>query len=67
MWGNIVSACEDCNRRKANRTPDQAGMKLLKVPVQPSATPVLVVTVSRESVPDAWRDYLYWTAELIQD
>jgi 5-methylcytosine-specific restriction endonuclease McrA len=67
VWGNIVTACEDCNRRKANRTPDQAGMKLLKVPVQPSATPVLVVTVSRESVPDAWRDYLYWTAELIQD
>jgi hypothetical protein len=23
-------------------------------------------TVSRESVPDAWRDYLYWTSELIE-
>lgn len=63
-WTNIVTACMDCNRYKANRTPEQAGMKLIKQPVQPSAVPVLVVTVSRTSVPDAWRDYLYWTAEL---
>lgn len=67
VWSNIVTACEDCNRRKANRTPDQAGMRLLKAPVQPTAAPVLVVTVSRESVPDAWRDYLYWTSELESD
>lgn len=66
-WSNIATACESCNRRKANRTPEQAGMRLLKVPVQPSATPVLIVTVSRESVPDAWRDYLYWTTELDED
>ena len=64
-WTNIATCCEACNRRKANRTPDQAGMRLLKVPVQPTATPVLVVAVSRESVPDAWRDYLYWTEELL--
>lgn len=66
-WSNIATACESCNRRKANRTPEQAGMRLLKVPVQPSATPVLIVTVSRESVPDAWRDYLYWTTALDED
>lgn len=66
-WTNIATCCEGCNRKKANRTPEQAGMKLLKAPMQPMATPVLVVTVSRESVPDAWRDYLYWTAELEQD
>lgn len=66
-WTNIATCCQDCNRRKANRTPEQAGMRLLKTPVQPSATPVLVVAVSRESVPDAWRDYLYWTGELDQD
>jgi 5-methylcytosine-specific restriction endonuclease McrA len=64
-WTNIATCCEDCNRHKANRTPAQAGMKLLKVPAQPTASPVLIVTVSRESVPDAWRDYLYWTSELL--
>lgn len=66
-WTNIATSCSDCNRRKANRTPEQAGMKLRKIPTQPMATPALVVTVSRESVPDAWRDYLYWTQELDQD
>jgi 5-methylcytosine-specific restriction endonuclease McrA len=66
-WTNITTSCADCNRHKANRTPSQAGMKLLKVPAQPTASPVLIVTVSRESVPDAWRDYLYWTSELEQE
>jgi 5-methylcytosine-specific restriction endonuclease McrA len=66
-WSNIVTACEECNRRKANRTPEQAGMRLLKPPVQPTAMPTLVITISKESMPDAWRDYLYWTGELEQD
>jgi len=66
-WSNIVTACEDCNRKKANRTPDQAGMRLRRAPMQPTATPTLVVTVSKESMPDAWRDYLYWTGELESD
>ena len=66
-WLNIVTCCGDCNRKKANRTPQEAGMKLLKQPMQPTAEPVLIVTLSRESVPDAWRDYLYWTSELDRD
>lgn len=66
-WTNIATCCEGCNRRKANRTPEQAGMRLRKAPVQPTALAALVVTVSRESVPDAWRDYLYWTSELDQE
>lgn len=67
-WTNIVTACGGpggCNSRKANRTPTQAGMRLRKLPVQPTATPTLVVTVSKTSVPDAWRDFLYWTQELL--
>lgn len=66
-WTNIATCCQLCNRKKANRTPAEAGMRLLKTPEQPSATPVLVVAVSRESVPDAWRDYMYWTSELDED
>jgi 5-methylcytosine-specific restriction endonuclease McrA len=66
-WSNIVSCCEACNRKKANRTPAEAGMRLLSTPVRPVASPVLVVAMSRTSMPDAWRDYLYWTSELEQD
>jgi hypothetical protein len=31
-WENLVSACVKCNQRKADRTPEEAGMKLSTVP-----------------------------------
>ena len=34
-WTNCVLACARCNRRKANRTPVQAGMRLRKDPTEP--------------------------------
>ena len=34
-WENVVSACIPCNRRKAGRTPSEAGMKLIHHPFQP--------------------------------
>lgn len=66
-WTNIVSACSDCNGRKAGRTPEQARMRLRKQPVQPTSVPVAVIEVSRESMPDAWRDFMYFTGELESD
>lgn len=63
-WTNIVTACAPCNGKKGGRTPAQARMKLRKQPVQPTQTPSVVLEVSRTNVPDAWRDYLYWTGEL---
>lgn len=36
LWENVVSACFQCNSRKSNRTPQQAGMPLLAVPYRPS-------------------------------
>ena len=63
-WTNIVTCCHDCNRRKGGRTPAQAGMRLLAEPQQPGWVPAITIRVSLRSVPDAWRDYLYWTGEL---
>jgi len=34
-WENVVSACVPCNRRKAGRTPEQAGMRLSHRPSPP--------------------------------
>lgn len=34
-WGNTVSCCRECNARKADQTPEQAGMKLLIKPKKP--------------------------------
>jgi hypothetical protein len=35
-WTNLVTACKTCNNRKADRTPEAAGMKLHYVPYVPN-------------------------------
>lgn len=35
-WLNLVTACMRCNTRKGNRTPDEAGLKLLQKPIRPT-------------------------------
>jgi 5-methylcytosine-specific restriction endonuclease McrA len=39
-WTNCVAACESCNARKADRTPEQAGMHLRKRPHRPEWKPL---------------------------
>jgi 5-methylcytosine-specific restriction endonuclease McrA len=39
-WTNCVAACVPCNARKANRTPDQAGLRLRKHPARPMWKPL---------------------------
>jgi 5-methylcytosine-specific restriction endonuclease McrA len=63
-WTNIVTACYRCNRKKGGRTLKQSGLQLLKKPTKPSWVPFIMVTIGVTSVPDSWRDYLYWNAEL---
>jgi 5-methylcytosine-specific restriction endonuclease McrA len=67
-WTNIVTCCVDCNRRKGGRTPDEAGMRLLRSPKRPEKLPgVVSVTIGINTAPDAWRDFLYWNVELDED
>jgi 5-methylcytosine-specific restriction endonuclease McrA len=66
-WENIVSACLPCNGKMGNRTPAEAGLKLRSVPARPRWIPAVTIRVSTRSMPDAWRDYLYWTGEIESD
>ena len=66
-WTNIVTCCITCNRKKGNRTPDEAGMTLLSQPKQPKYSPVFRVTMGVRRTPEDWRSYLYWSAELDND
>ena len=63
-WENIVTCCVSCNRRKGGRTPEQAGMRLLRAPRKPDRAPALRITFRLPHAPDSWRDYIYWNAEL---
>jgi 5-methylcytosine-specific restriction endonuclease McrA len=58
VWENIVTSCYGCNSRKAGRTPEQAGMKLLRRPARPHSLPLHSVFIDGSNIPDAWRPYL---------
>ena len=35
-WENLVCCCSDCNSKKGDRTPEEAGMSLLNIPKKPT-------------------------------
>jgi len=72
-WENVVISCYPCNQKKACRTPQQAGMKLLSIPVKPKKlTDTMRFTFSfHKDTPASWRQWLrdvnYWNGELEHD
>ena len=65
-WGNIVTCCIECNRKKGGRMPAEASMKLIRNPKRPTWVPAIRITVGFREIPQTWRDYLYWNIELIE-
>ena len=63
-WSNIVTCCYRCNGKKGARTLRDSGFKLLKKPAKPDWVPFLMITIGVRTVPESWRDYLYWNLEL---
>jgi 5-methylcytosine-specific restriction endonuclease McrA len=61
-WENIITACVPCNSAKANRTPEQAGMKLIRRPTKPRYLPTVTHRQDRGHVPPEWVPY--WTGTL---
>lgn len=56
-WENVVTACVPCNRRKADRTPAQAGLCLPKRPRKPRWHPLTAVDRKRPH-PEEWRHFV---------
>jgi hypothetical protein len=46
-WTNVVAACESCNRHKDNRSPEEAGLKLLALPYEPNLAEWLILANRR--------------------
>lgn len=55
-WDNLAAACLRCNSLKRNRTPAEAGMRLLRPCRAPRATAWTIVGV--QGVPETWKPYL---------
>ncbi len=59
-WENLVAACHVCNHRKADRTPEEAGMKLLHKPKSMTihTSRFLLRQIGLEE-DTRWAEYLY--------
>jgi 5-methylcytosine-specific restriction endonuclease McrA len=65
-WENLVCACIRCNARKGGRTPDQAGMRLIRKPVMPRRNPLIALRLGQDKYASwkAFLDHAYWSVEL---
>lgn len=70
-WQNIVCCCLKCNSKKDNRTPEEAGMKLIRKPYAPvladdfnSGVIKRLKGISRIWNNQKWADWIYWNVEL---
>jgi len=57
-WENVVSACVPCNRRKAGRTPQEAGMRLLRQPSRPRDNGLFYIPAHYSHIRSEWQKYL---------
>ncbi len=63
-WENCVLACTACNARKADRTPEQARMRLRRKPVRPAWKPLYADHALRI---ESWSKFVseaYWNVAL---
>jgi len=74
-WENCVLACLACNKRKADRTPEQAGMRLRRKPVRPDHRAMLrmpggarnPLSAAHDVRIESWSKFVseaYWNVEL---
>ncbi|MCA9260427.1 MAG: HNH endonuclease [Planctomycetales bacterium] len=65
-WENLVCACVKCNVRKGGRTPQEAGMTLIRKPVKPKRSPLLALKLGNPKYA-SWKTFLdaaYWSVDL---
>ncbi|MEM7626090.1 MAG: HNH endonuclease [Planctomycetota bacterium] len=64
-WDNLVCCSIEVNSLKGDRTPSEAGLKLIRPPRRPDATELLFK--SRPQRHDSWKHFVdaaYWNTEL---
>ena len=64
-WSNCVVACLSCNARKGGRSTREAGMRLLREPVEPPSQSAFTLHVTRRKA--SWDHFVseaYWNTEL---
>ena len=65
-WQNLVCACVRCNAKKGGRTPQQAGIALIRETIRPRRNPLITMRMGTEKYA-SWKNFLdsaYWSVEL---
>lgn len=57
-WDNIVLSCFDCNQKKDDKTPREAGMKLLSKPKKPKNIEVARILSSNKKAQAIWGTFI---------
>ncbi len=57
VWTNVVLCCKKCNLKKGNRTPEEAGLKLLKKPREPKWQALILEAFPKHKI-KIWRNFL---------
>ncbi len=57
-WENCVAACAECNQQKADKTPQEAGMKLRSTPARPAVSSYSMRLPGDGQVRSAWVPFL---------
>ncbi|MFO0755623.1 MAG: HNH endonuclease [Byssovorax sp.] len=57
-WENLVTACRVCNLRKGRRTPEEAGMRLLRTPAPPRWSAAAQILMGTPRPFDEWVPFL---------
>lgn len=66
-WENCALACVECNSKKADRTPQEAGMKLRRELFKPSFS---LLRRGPRKIPKSWTHFIsdvYWNVEMLND
>jgi 5-methylcytosine-specific restriction endonuclease McrA len=59
-WENLVACCHPCNNRKGSRTPDEAGMRLVRTPRPFSLHTSRHLMRLLAKSDDQWQKYLFY-------
>lgn len=67
-WTNIVACCQKHNLQKGNRSPREAGLRLIRPAFEPSPFELdalaRTIAMTENDLHRTWMDYLYWDTEL---
>ena len=57
VWTNVVLCCKKCNLKKGDRTPEEAGLKLLKPPKEPKWQALILESFPKHKI-KVWKVFL---------